>query len=91
MVLPPSFSIKMHRDLYGKMGEIETVEAEKMGWIELPRRTSYPTFPYGLGGENCPSWGKNRRKSTPNLMHWLKPGSFQTCILFFFKILKMLI
>ena len=28
------------------MGEIETVEAEKMGWIDLPRGTSYPTFPY---------------------------------------------
>ena len=38
MVLPPSFS--------RKMGEIETVEAEKMGWLDLPRGTSYPTFPY---------------------------------------------
>ena len=38
MVLPPSFS--------RKMGEIETVEAEKMGWIYLPRGTFYPTFPY---------------------------------------------
>ena len=28
------------------MGEIETVEAEKMGWLDLPRGTSYPTFPY---------------------------------------------
>ena len=28
------------------MGEIETVEAEKMGWIYLPRGTFYPTFPY---------------------------------------------
>ena len=24
------------------MGEIETVEAEKMGWLDLPRGTSYP-------------------------------------------------
>ena len=40
MVLPPSFS--------GKMGEIETVGAEKMGWLDLPRGTSYPTFPYGF-------------------------------------------
>ena len=38
MVLPPSFS--------RKMWEIETVEAEKMGWIYLPRGTFYPTFPY---------------------------------------------
>ena len=38
MVLPPSFS--------RKMGEIETVEAEKMGWIYLPCGTFYPTFPY---------------------------------------------
>ena len=38
MVLPPSFS--------RKMGEIETVEAEKMGWIYLPRGTFYPTLPY---------------------------------------------
>ena len=29
-----------------KMGEIETVEAEKIGWLDLPRGTSYPTFPY---------------------------------------------
>ena len=28
------------------MGEIETVEAEKMGWLDLHRGTSYPTFPY---------------------------------------------
>ena len=28
------------------MGEIETVEAEKMGWIYLPRGTFYPTLPY---------------------------------------------
>ena len=28
------------------MGEIETVEAEKMGWLDLPRGTSYPTVPY---------------------------------------------
>ena len=27
------------------MGEIETVEAEKMGWIDLPRGTSHLTFP----------------------------------------------
>ena len=40
MVLPLSFS--------RKMGEIETVEAEKMGWIYLPRGTFYPTFPYTL-------------------------------------------
>ena len=40
MVLPPSFS--------RKMGEIETVEAEKMGWIYLPRGTFYPTLPYPL-------------------------------------------
>ena len=40
MVLPPSFSIKMD--------DIETVEAEKMGWLDLPRGTSYPTFPYVL-------------------------------------------
>ena len=40
MVLPPSSS--------RKMGEIETVEAEKMGWLALPRGTSYPTFPYGF-------------------------------------------
>ena len=38
MVLPPSFS--------RKMGEIETVEAEKMGWIYLARGTFYPTLPY---------------------------------------------
>ena len=38
MVLPPSVS--------RKMGEIETVEAEKMGWLNLLRGTSYPTFPY---------------------------------------------
>ena len=38
MVLTLSFS--------RKMGEIETVEAEKMGWIDLPRGTFYPTFPY---------------------------------------------
>ena len=31
------------------MGEIETVGAEKMGWLDLPRGTSYPTFPY-VGG-----------------------------------------
>ena len=37
-VLPPSFS--------RKMGEVETVEAEKMGWIYLPRGTFYPTLPY---------------------------------------------
>ena len=30
------------------MGEIETVEAEKMGWLDLPRGTSYPTFPYRI-------------------------------------------
>ena len=35
------------------MGEIETVEAEKMGWLDLPRGASYPTFPYlGVGVEN---------------------------------------
>ena len=28
------------------MGEIETVGAEKMGWLDLPHGTSYPTFPY---------------------------------------------
>ena len=28
------------------MGEIETEEAEKMGWLHLPRGTSYLTFPY---------------------------------------------
>ena len=28
------------------MGEIETVEAEKMGWLDLPHGTTYPTFPY---------------------------------------------
>ena len=28
------------------MGEIETVEAEKMGWLDLSRGTSYPVFPY---------------------------------------------
>ena len=28
------------------MGEIETVDAEKMEWLDLPRGTSYPTFPY---------------------------------------------
>ena len=38
MVLSPSFS--------RQMGEIETVEAETMGWIDLPRGTSYPNFPY---------------------------------------------
>ena len=38
MVLPPSFS--------RKMGEIETVEAEKMGWLDLSRGTSNPVFPY---------------------------------------------
>ena len=27
------------------MGEIETAEAEKMGWLDLPRGTSYPTSP----------------------------------------------
>ena len=43
MVLPPSFS--------RKMGEIETVEAEKIGWIYLPRGTFYPTLPYTYG--NC--------------------------------------
>ena len=32
------------------MGEIETVEAEKMGWLALPRGTSYPTFPYLRAG-----------------------------------------
>ena len=47
MVLPPVFS--------SKMGEIETVEAEKMGWLDLPRGTSYPTFPYAyLLGDTCP-------------------------------------
>ena len=30
------------------MGDIEAVEAEKMGWLDLPRGTSYPTFPYGF-------------------------------------------
>ena len=30
------------------MGEIETVEAEKMGWIYLPRGTFYPTLPYQI-------------------------------------------
>ena len=30
------------------MGEIETVEDEKMGWLDLPRGTPYPTFPYLL-------------------------------------------
>ena len=38
MVLPLSFS--------RKMGVIETVQAEKMRWLDLPRGTSYPTFPY---------------------------------------------
>ena len=28
------------------MGEIETVQAEKIGWLDLPGGTSYPTFPY---------------------------------------------
>ena len=37
MVLPPSFS--------RKMGEIETVEAEKRGWIYLPRGTFTPLYP----------------------------------------------
>ena len=37
MVLPPFFS--------SKMGEIETVEAEKMEWLDLPRGTSYPLSP----------------------------------------------
>ena len=40
MVLLPSFS--------RKMGEIETVEAEKMGCIYFPRGTFYPAFPYAL-------------------------------------------
>ena len=40
MVLPPSFS--------RKMGEIETIKAEKMGWLDLPHGTSCPTFPYGV-------------------------------------------
>ena len=40
MVLPQSFR--------RKMGEIETVEAEKMGWLDLPRGTSYPTLPYSF-------------------------------------------
>ena len=40
MVLPPSLS--------RKMGEIETVEAEKMGWLDLPRGTSYPLSPIWL-------------------------------------------
>ena len=43
MVLPPSFS--------RKMGKIETVEAEKMGWIYLPRGTFYPTLPYLIRGK----------------------------------------
>ena len=38
MVLPPSFS--------RKMGEIETVEAEKIGWIDLLRGTFYLIFPH---------------------------------------------
>ena len=41
MVLPPSFS--------RQMGEIETVEAEKMRWIYLPRGTFYPTLPICRG------------------------------------------
>ena len=36
------------------MGEIETVEAEKMGWLDLPRGTSYPTFPY--------TWHQTKKK-----------------------------
>ena len=40
MVLPPSFS--------RKMVEIETVEAEKMGWIYLPRGTFTPLSPIGI-------------------------------------------
>ena len=32
------------------MGEIQIIEAEKMGWHDLPRGTSYPTFPYVMYG-----------------------------------------
>ena len=34
------------------MGEIETEEAEQMRWLDLPRGTSYPTFPYIISKEN---------------------------------------
>ena len=32
--------------LQQKNGGIETVEAKKMGWIDLSRATFYPTFAY---------------------------------------------
>ena len=44
------------------MGEIETVEAEKMGWLDLPRGTSYPTFPYLTDYQNIAFLGDKRRQ-----------------------------
>ena len=51
------------------MGEIETVKAVKMGWLDLPRGTSYPTFPY-MEKNRPPPLRKSLRKS------WVRP----TCI-----------
>ena len=56
MVLPQSFS--------RKMGEIETVEAEKMGWLDLPRGTSYPTFPYLYAALSAPLHCHATQRST---------------------------
>ena len=52
MVLPPSFS--------RKMGQIETVEAEKIGWIYLPRGTFYPTLPYWRNNQISTAHAHNR-------------------------------
>ena len=57
MILPPSFS--------RKMAEIETVEAEKMGWLDLPRGTSCPTFPY----IECHTGIKYQNTYTTQCMH----------------------
>ena len=46
------------------MGEIETLGAEKMGWFDLPRGTSYPTFPYNLS-TNADTKGKLISNSFP--------------------------
>ena len=43
----PGRIIYYRRPSVGKWARLpETVEAEKMAWLDLPRGTSYPTFPY---------------------------------------------
>ena len=54
------------------MGEIESVGAEKMGWLDLPRGTSYPTFPLLFEALSVimRPWGKTDHR----LVWWVTGG-----------------